>query len=196
MMIFIVIIAKTVYSKNGVDSQTDSLKKKKSLKEKEPEPVVEEAPSDRFIHPLSLLRQKYPAAGHYLPSEIPSELSIMTMDSASQGTGVVSPISHSIVAARSTSHHSCSRHSIMSSPSTRRARTPSPMRITDQLEELLEGQGDLPAPVKRVHTHTPWVLEPERPRRTRCNLSVSQGFMQDKIIASHTWFGGHMDVNR
>ena len=22
-----------------------------------------------------------------------------------------------------------------------------------------------------------------------------QGFMQDKIIASHTWFGGHMDVN-
>ena len=26
-------------------------------------------------------------------------------------------------------------------------------------------------------------------------LCVSQGFMQDKIIASHTCFGGHMDVN-
>ena len=23
----------------------------------------------------------------------------------------------------------------------------------------------------------------------------TQGFMQDKIIASHTCFGGHMDVN-
>ena len=32
-----------------------------------------------------------------------------------------------------------------------------------------------------------------------CNLTVAltggQGFMQDKIIASHTCFGGHMDVN-
>ena len=177
-MIVIIITAKTVYSKNGVDSQPDSLKKKRALKEKEKkekekEPVAEEAQSDRFIHPLSLLRQKYPAACHYLPSEIPSELSIMTMDSASQGASVVSPVSHSVVAARSTSHHSCSRHSIMSSPSTRRARTPSPLRITDQLEELLEGQGDLPTPQKRVHTHTPWVLEPERPRRTRGNVSVS-----------------------
>ena len=24
---------------------------------------------------------------------------------------------------------------------------------------------------------------------------LSEGFMQDKIIASHTCFGGHMDVN-
>ena len=24
---------------------------------------------------------------------------------------------------------------------------------------------------------------------------IGQGFMQDKIIASHTCFGGHMDVN-
>ena len=27
------------------------------------------------------------------------------------------------------------------------------------------------------------------------NICLSQGFMQDKIIASHTYFGGHMDVN-
>ena len=26
-------------------------------------------------------------------------------------------------------------------------------------------------------------------------LAYIQGFMQDKIIASHTCFGGHMDVN-
>ena len=26
-------------------------------------------------------------------------------------------------------------------------------------------------------------------------LIVVQGFMQDKIIASHTCFGGHMDIN-
>ena len=26
-------------------------------------------------------------------------------------------------------------------------------------------------------------------------VTVFQGFMQDKIIASHTCFGGHMDVN-
>ena len=26
-------------------------------------------------------------------------------------------------------------------------------------------------------------------------LTHTQGFMQDKIIASHTCFGGHMDVN-
>ena len=24
---------------------------------------------------------------------------------------------------------------------------------------------------------------------------TEQGFMQNQIIASHTWFGGHMDVN-
>ena len=29
----------------------------------------------------------------------------------------------------------------------------------------------------------------------RIFVSVCQGFMQDKIIASHTCFGGHMDVN-
>ena len=28
-----------------------------------------------------------------------------------------------------------------------------------------------------------------------CREGVDQGFMQDKIIASHTCFGGHMDVN-
>ena len=27
------------------------------------------------------------------------------------------------------------------------------------------------------------------------NLRTAQGFMQDKIIASHTCFGGHMEVN-
>ena len=27
-------------------------------------------------------------------------------------------------------------------------------------------------------------------------IEREQGFMQDKIIASHTCFGGHMDVNR
>ena len=26
-------------------------------------------------------------------------------------------------------------------------------------------------------------------------IECFQGFMQDKIIASHTCFGGHMDVN-
>ena len=26
-------------------------------------------------------------------------------------------------------------------------------------------------------------------------VETKQGFMQDKIIASHTCFGGHMDVN-
>ena len=26
-------------------------------------------------------------------------------------------------------------------------------------------------------------------------INPFQGFMQDKIIASHTCFGGHMDVN-
>ena len=26
-------------------------------------------------------------------------------------------------------------------------------------------------------------------------VDATQGFMQDKIIASHTYFGGHMDVN-
>ena len=26
-------------------------------------------------------------------------------------------------------------------------------------------------------------------------FTYKQGFMQDKIIASHTCFGGHMDVN-
>ena len=26
-------------------------------------------------------------------------------------------------------------------------------------------------------------------------ITDNQGFMQDKIIASHTCFGGHMDVN-
>ena len=29
----------------------------------------------------------------------------------------------------------------------------------------------------------------------QCNVSHMQGFMQDKIIARHTCFGGHMDVN-
>ena len=29
----------------------------------------------------------------------------------------------------------------------------------------------------------------------RYKLTSAQGFMQDKIIASHTCFGGHMDVN-
>ena len=29
----------------------------------------------------------------------------------------------------------------------------------------------------------------------RISLGDFQGFMQDKIIASHTCFGGHMDVN-
>ena len=33
------------------------------------------------------------------------------------------------------------------------------------------------------------------PLSVRKKLAVSQGFMQDKIIASHTCFGGHMDVN-
>ena len=28
-----------------------------------------------------------------------------------------------------------------------------------------------------------------------CKLSNRQGLMQDKIIASHTYFGEHMDVN-
>ena len=27
------------------------------------------------------------------------------------------------------------------------------------------------------------------------SLDTSQGFMQDNIIASHTCFGGHMDVD-
>ena len=27
------------------------------------------------------------------------------------------------------------------------------------------------------------------------NITSDQGFMQDQIIASHTCFGGHMDVN-
>ena len=27
------------------------------------------------------------------------------------------------------------------------------------------------------------------------NVCFTQGFMQDKIIDSHTWFGEHMDVD-
>ena len=30
---------------------------------------------------------------------------------------------------------------------------------------------------------------------TSAGVGGGQGFMQDKIIASHTCFGGHMDVN-
>ena len=34
-----------------------------------------------------------------------------------------------------------------------------------------------------------------RSRDAAWNLGQTQGFMQDQIIASHTRFGGHMDVN-
>ena len=47
---------------------------------------------------------------------------------------------------------------------------------------------------KRSHgltTRTTWGL----PSTATHQQSAEQGFMQDKIIASHTCFGGHMDVN-
>lgn len=146
----------------------DSLKSK-SLKAKEP--VVEESHNEKPIHPLSLLRQKYPAAYHHLPNKAPSEVSIITGYSSSHVTSVVSPVSHSIPIARSTSRNSYSQQSIQSLPSMHRPHSPSPTHLTDQLEELLEGHDDLPSLGKEFHTHTPWVLEPEIPHQSRHSMS-------------------------
>ena len=37
--------------------------------------------------------------------------------------------------------------------------------------------------------------QPTDSRLSETNMPTKQGFMQDQIIASHTCFGGHIDVN-
>ncbi|KAI0208832.1 hypothetical protein LSAT2_006448 [Lamellibrachia satsuma] len=131
-------------------------------------PVIVEPPEIDKLHPLRLLRQKYPLSYHSgatLPDDTASEISIITSYSSNQAMSVVPPEPHS------NPRKSSSHHSTRSSPITPHSRSPSPLHITDQLEELIERQIELPSPCKHVHTHVPWVLEPEKPRVPRHNLS-------------------------
>ena len=137
-------------------------------------PVIVEPPEIDKLHPLHLLRQKYPVSYHSgvtLPDDTASEISIITSYSSNQAMSVVPPEPHS------NPRKSSSYHSTHSSPITPHSRTPSPLHITDQLEELMQRQIELPSPCKRVHTHVPWVLEPEKLHVSHHNLSVSVQLM-------------------
>ena len=47
----------------------------------------------------------------------------------------------------------------------------------------------------KINSYNTSHISPGNQRTETSGVGGSQGFMQDKIIASHTCFGGHMDVN-